>query len=133
MKLLTKLFIIFCIAVWGAISLRVYTFGKGVSKFEYDGDSSFWETLETALSIEKIEYYKSAISSDEDTAYKVYIETTDECYLLEASKEVITTFTVAGFFSSKITPKPISPLPVYVYGIIMVVVLLFPTKRKRKK
>lgn len=132
MKLLVKLFIIFCIAVWGAVSLRVYTFGKGMSEFEYDGDESFWETLETVLAVEKIEYYKSTISSDEDTAYKVYIETTDKCYLLDASKEVITTFTVAGFFSSKINPKPIAPLPVYVYGIIMAVVLLFPTRRKKK-
>lgn len=131
MKLLVKLFLIVCIAIWGAVSLRIYTLGKGISKFEYDGDSSFWETLETTLSIENIEYYKSSISSDERTAYKVYIETTDECYLLNASKDEVDAFKIAGFFSENVKPKAISPLPVYVYGIAMAVILLFPTRRKK--
>lgn len=131
MKFGAKLILIVCVAMFGLINLRAFSFGGGFSKTKFDDDASFIERLTTLSDIEKIEYYELTFKSD-DYKYNVYIKTSEDNYLIKATQDDIDSFKVLGFFADKYTPEKISPIPVYIELIVMFVILIIPNKAKKK-
>lgn len=131
MKFGAKLILIFCIAMFGLINLRAFSFNGGFSKNQFDDDASFTERLTTLSNIEKIEYYELTFKSD-DYKYNVFIKTSDGNFLIKATQDDIDAFKVLGVFSDKYTPEKISPIPIYIELIAMFVILIIPNKAKKK-
>ena len=131
MKIIIKLLLIAGIIVFALWNYRFLTFNKGFSKTNYE-NKSISQTLSTLKNINKVEYYKTVIKKD-DYTYNVYIETTEDAYLLKATQDDIDSFKVLGIFSNKLNPQKISPIPFYFEIIIGFIILLIPTGSKSKQ
>ena len=87
LKLFIKLLLITCVVFFALWNYRIFSFYKGFSKNNYE-DYDVCTTLITLTDVEKVEYYEKAFKS-EDSQYKVYILTSGDAYLLDASQDDI--------------------------------------------
>ena len=65
--------------------------------------------------------------------YRVYIVTSDDAYLLKATKDDIEAFQTLGIFSQTLKPNKLKPIPYYVEIIIGFLVLIIPFGKPKKK
>lgn len=134
MRVFIKLVLIVLIVLFAFFNYKYISFDKGISQRSM-GNKSVGEFLQTLSGIKSIQYYKKTITlpqSSEDYIYKVYIVTTEEAYLLDATQDDIDAFNVLGIFSSSLKPELIKPIPFYVEIILGVIILIIPFGRKRR-
>ena len=129
MKQLIKFLLLVAIVVFALINYRIYSFDKGFSKSDMEG-KSFTETLTTLANIQKVEYYEKTIK-DEEYIYKVYIETSEDSYLFEATQKDIDSFKMLGIFSNNLQPQKVNPIPFYFEIIVGVIILFIPFGKKK--
>lgn len=131
MKKLIKLILLVLIVGFALINYRIFSFNKGFSKTDF-GDKSIAESISTIANIKKIEYYKRTIPSEKAT-HKIYIETSEDAYLINATEDEIKALSALGSLSSKFNIEKISPIPFYVEIVVGFIVLIFPTGKKKSK
>lgn len=129
-RLFFKLLIITGIIFFALWNHRFFSFYKGFSKSNYQ-DYSITTTLTSLNNIEKVEYYEKVVKSDE-SQYKVYILTTDDVYLLDASQDDIDAMQNLTIFNDNNKPRKFAPVPFYVETIIGFIILVIPFGRKKK-
>lgn len=130
MKYIIKLVLVIAIAVFALWNYRIFTFDKGISKTEMNGDIT--STISTLIGIEKIEYYEKTIKSEEHT-HRVYIATKDEGFLFDANQTEIDALNVAGFLSNNLKPQSITIIPFYVEIIVGVAIIIIPFGRRKRR
>ncbi len=135
MKRLIKFILILALCCFALVDYRVFSFNKGLSSFGGNGKSDE-EILYSLLNVEKVEYYEIKLSrltnGENGVLYMVYLITSEDAYLVGASQKDIDAMKVAGFFANPLKPEKISPIPLYVEGILALVILFFPIGRKKK-
>lgn len=94
-------------------------------------EDDFSSTISTIVGIKKVEYYENTIQNE--YKYKVYIVTNEDAYLLNATQEDIDSFSLLGIFSDNIQPEKITPIPFYVEIVVGLIIIFFPTGKKKKK
>ena len=129
MKRLIKLILLVAIVVFALWNYRYLSFDKGFSKTQMEDD--FSSTISTIVGIKKVEYYENTIQNE--YKYKVYIVTNEDAYLLNATQEDIDSFSLLGIFSDNIQPEKITPIPFYVEIVVGLIIIFFPTGKKKKK
>ena len=137
MRTLVKILVVFAILVFALFNYRFLTFSQGISQHNFE-DQSVLEAMQTLSNIKTVQYYhKTFVSkSDDDKSqyiYRVYLETDDAAYLLDATQDDIDMFETLGIFNSKLQPKKITPIPFYVEIVVSIIVLILPFGRRRKK
>lgn len=128
-KIIIKLLLIAGLVVFALWNYRLYSFNKGISKTKNE-NYSISQTLSMLVGIQKVEYYESTIKQD-DYIYNVYIETSDNAYLLKATQDDIDSFSLIGIFSGNLKPIKISPIPFYVEIILGFIILIIPTASRK--
>lgn len=131
LKLFIKLLLITGIIFFALWNYRFFSFYKGFSKSNYE-DYSVATTLITVQNIEKVEYYEKIVKSDENH-FKVYILTSDDAYLLDASQDDIDAMQNLAIFSGDNKPQKFKPIPFYVEVIVGFLILVIPFGRRKKK
>ena len=126
MKRLIKLILLVAIVVFALWNYRYLSFDKGFSKTQMEDDF-----ISTIVGIKKVEYYENTIQNE--YKYKVYIVTNEDAYLLNATQEDIDSFSLLGIFSDNIQPEKITPIPFYVEIVVGLIIIFFPTGKKKKK
>lgn len=125
-----KVVVLLGILIFAFCNYRIITFGRGSSHTAISQNGSYDLTLPETLSIDKIEYYRQTIPSG-DYTYKVYFETSEAGYLLNATNSDITAIEVLDR-SGAIEADEITIIPFYVDMILGIVVLIIPFGIKRK-
>lgn len=131
LKLFIKLIFITVIVFFALWNHRFFSFYKGFSKQNYE-DYDITTTLITVQNIEKVEYYEKVIKSA-DSEYKVYILTSDDAYLLDASQDDIDNIQTLTIFNEDNKPQKFKPIPFYVEIIVGFIILIMPLGWKKKK
>ena len=128
-----KAVLIFAIALFALFNYRFLTFSQGISKPNYD-DMSALEVLKEATEIKTVQYYKKTVSSkSSENNYRIYIETADEGYLLDATEDDIAALDGLSVFNSNLKPRKVIIVPFYVEIIVGFIILILPFGRARKK
>ncbi len=145
-QFILKLLILIILILFALFNYRFISFDKGISKTSMD-NMSVREVLSTVTNITKVEYYQRPFMNgkpnDEiprpsnyqpyDYMYRVYIVTSDDAYLLKATKDDIEAFQTLGIFSQTLKPNKLKPIPYYVEIIIGFLVLIIPFGKPKKK
>ena len=125
-----KVVVLLGILIFAFCNYRIITFGRGSSVTAISQNGSYDLTLPETLSIDKIEYYRQTIPSG-DYTYKVYFETSEAGYLLDATDSDITAIELLDS-SGAIEADEITIVPFYVDIILGILVLIIPFGIKRK-
>ena len=128
-KIIIKLLLIAGIVVFALCNCRLYSFNKGISKTNTEGHS-ISQTLSMLANIQKVEYYESTIKQD-NYIYNVYIETSNDAYLLKATQDDIDSFSILSIFSGSLKPIKINPIPFYFEIVLGFIILIIPTASKK--
>lgn len=135
MRLLTFFFIktplIICLFFFALFNYRYISFDKGYSTVEINNQRSV-KIVASFINdpTTKIEYYKKTIP-DDSYQYKVYLVTSGDAYLLDATEEDIQMLDTIGLLSSNVIPQKITPIPFYVEIIIGLFILFFPFGKRK--
>jgi len=124
MKIVLKLLLFAAFAIFCLFDYRVLTFHKGISKSEMNGSFSYM--IETIVGIQKVEYYEKVLKNEDGYDYNVYIETSEDSYLLKATQKDIDSFKFLGIFSNELQPNKIQPLNFYIKLGIAFLILCIP-------
>ena len=128
-KIIIKLLLIAGLVVFALCNYRLYSFNKGISKTNTEGHS-ISQTLSMLANIQKVEYYESTIKQD-NYIYNVYIETSNDAYLLKATQDDIDSFSILSIFSGSLKPIKINPIPFYFEIVLGFIILIIPTASKK--
>lgn len=131
MRLFIKFILLVAITLFALSNYRLFNFGSGCSRSSINSDNSFKETFIEALSVEKIEYYKRTLPYG-DYIYRVYLETDNSGYLLNATAEDIAAIRLIGQ-TGIIEVSEIIIVPFYVEIIIGFIILIIPFGSRRKE
>ncbi len=129
MKFFIKLLLLGLIVTFALFNHKYISFDKGISKTDFE-DKSVIGVLTTVTGVKSVQYYKKTFAREDGYNYKVYIVTTGDAYLLDATDDDIKAFKTLGIFSSKFQPEKISPIPFYVEVIVGFLVLVIPFGKK---
>ena len=124
MKVVLKILLFVAFAIYCLFDYRVLTFNKGISKSEMNGSFSYM--IETIVGIQKVEYYEKVLKNEDGYDYKVYIQTVEDSYLLNATQDDIDSFKILGIFSGNLKPNKIQPLNFYIKLVIGFLILCIP-------
>lgn len=130
-RLFIKLLLITGIIFFALWNYRIFSFYKGFSKSEVN-NYTVSEAVVMLNNIEKIEYYEKIVKSDE-SKYKVYIITSEDAYLMNASQDDIENIKSLSIFSEDVKPQKFTPIPFYVEIIVGLIILVIPFGRLKKK
>ncbi len=142
MKFLIKLLLIAGLAVFALWNYRVLSFDKGISKTDnyLKGDSAQVDQfLENIFDVNKIEYYDTPFkennpqSPDSQIVYKVYVVTSADAYLLDATQNDIDDINLLSKINDKYKPNKITPIPFYVEIILAFIILVIPFGRRKRR
>ena len=142
MRILVKsliIIVVLCaIVVFALFNYKVITFKYGASNLSQD--KSILSSTEMLRKITSVKYYKKPVvtRSDKESGnlYRVYIETADQAYLLDATQSDIDAFKVVSRLDPKVQPHKITPVPFYVeiiVGLLVIVALFIPNILKLVK
>ena len=121
-RVFIKIALLFVLLFVALCNYRLFTFSRGCSGSTMSGD--FTESLLESLSVDRIEYYKRTIPSD-DSTYKVYIETVSSGYLLDATDADIAAIELLDR-SVIIEAEENTIIPFYVEIIVGLLILFIP-------
>ena len=127
MKKLIKLALLVGIVLFALINYRIFSFNKGIHKTDLE-DKSISKIISSLANIQKVEYYEKTIPSEEFT-HKVYILTSEDAYLFDATENDINIIKGLSILS-KNKPEKISPIPFYVEIIAGIIVIATPFGKK---
>lgn len=145
-QIIIKLALVVVIILFALSNYKYISFEKGISK-TYFNDMSVRNILQTVSGVKSVQYYKKTIPpiatptfgprpsnyQSYDYIYKVYIVTSEDAYLLDATQDDIDAFKVLGVFSSKLKPELIKPIPFYYEIIIGLIIIVIPFGLKKQK
>ena len=129
-KNIIKLFIIAGIIVFALWNYRFLTFNKGLSNRNSPNNQTITQTLYLLSNIQKVEYYEKTIKQDK-YIYNIYIETSDDSYLLQCTQDDVDSFKTMSIFSGNLKPIKIAPIPFYVEIIVILIIGFIPTETKK--
>lgn len=130
MKVIIKLILLAAIVIFALTNYRLFSFEKGFSEMSIES-KNIVEAIKKISDIEKVEYYKKTIQGGE-YKYKIYIETKDDAYLLDAKQEDVDALDTLGILINNLKPEKVSPIPFYFEIIAGVIVLAIPFGKKEK-
>jgi len=123
MKFFVKLILIVAVVIFGLINHKLIIGNKTVFS---NKQPSGIQAIKTIAGTKNVYYYSNPFGS----GYMVIVETNDRLLMTEASQQEIALMTVAGFFVSNLRPQEVAPIPWWVFGIgVVVIVLIMPSKK----
>ena len=147
MRIFIKIVLIAALVLLIFFNYKYISFDKGISKQDIE-TKNVTEFLQTLSNIKSVQYYKKTFTKPErngpsgqrpsnyqdyDYKYKIYIVTTQEAYLLDATQDDIDSFNIMGVFSSNLQPELIKPIPFYIEIILALIILVIPFGRKKSE
>lgn len=124
-KIFIKIIIITALILFALYDYRIFSFGRGFSKNEYN-ERTIVENISRIINIEKIEYYET----ETQNSYMLYIQTSDEAHLTNVPKEIIGAYTIGGQIIRNVKPTRIYPIPYCVEAFIIFTIIILPTRRR---
>lgn len=128
-KICIRAVLIVLIVLFALFNYKVITFSHGISKRQED-NKNVLQSLQSLSDVKVVKYYDKIVPTKSETdssvyIYRLYVETTEEAYLLNVTQDHIDAFEVVSKFDPKYTPQKITPIPFYV-EIIVGIIVLFP-------
>ena len=129
MKKFIKLLLIILLAIIALWNYKIISFNGGFKFINTNNqDIPIEEQIKELTNIEGIYYYKNPFNSEE---YVVVLETKDKLYLDNCNEDELKVLEISGAIIKNIKPQAISIFPWWGYGIIFLVILVLPTKKRK--
>lgn len=127
-----KFLLILIIIVLGLWNYKFIIFDEGIRFINFDSANDDSSTLVSQISLlknlNKIYYYDNPVGKD----YLMIIDSDTEGIMVEkATKQDIDAFNLAGIFVDNLTPKKVNVIPLWIYGVGILVIIFFPTKKRK--
>lgn len=132
LKFIIKLALIIGLVLFAFINYRIFSFDKGWVDVSINGRENISAVSLINSIPTKIEYYKKTIKNNEYD-YKIYIETSKDNYLFDATEKDIQALDILGLFATNIKPQKVTPIPFYVEIIIGFLIIIIPFGRRKVK
>ena len=137
LRISIKVVLAIFIVLFALFNYKIITFTHGISKQQSDGDNTL-ASLQTLKDVKSVKYYNKTIAPKSDSEsgnykYRIFIETGDDAYLLDATQAQLDAFGAVGELSPRYKPHQIKPVPFYVEIIVGIIVVLLPPISMIKK
>jgi hypothetical protein len=125
-----KLIIILCIIGLGLYHYKLIDFKNGfkyVTVNKTHDQDSFLDQLSYLSSIHSIYYYTNPLGDD----YILVIHSTNGIELGKVTEEDLNQFSTVGIFIKRLTPQKVTTIPLAVFGIAILIVLVYHPKKEK--